>query len=83
LSAAGYVDLQRQNLRGRRPVRADRQLRTDEKHIRAQSAILDETLTAVFGVNHNHVFCTDVLFIRTENVVGARERAIAAKPYNA
>jgi len=27
-------------LRGRRPVRADRRLCTDEKHIRAQSAIL-------------------------------------------
>jgi hypothetical protein len=27
-------------LRGRKPVRADRRLRTDEKHIRAQSTIL-------------------------------------------
>jgi hypothetical protein len=30
-------------LRGREAVRADRRLRTDEKHIRAQSAILDKT----------------------------------------
>jgi hypothetical protein len=31
-------------LHGRRTVRADRRLRTDEKHIRTQSAILDKTL---------------------------------------
>jgi len=30
-------------LRGRKTVRADRRLRTDEKHIRAQSAILDKS----------------------------------------
>jgi len=36
----GYFELWRFNLRGRRPVRADHRLRTDEKHIRAQSAIL-------------------------------------------
>jgi hypothetical protein len=33
----------------------------------------------VLGVNHNRVFCTDVLFIRTENTVGARERAMVAR----
>jgi len=38
--AAGQIELWRSNLRGRRPVRADRRLRTDEKRIRAQSAIL-------------------------------------------
>jgi hypothetical protein len=27
---------------------------------------------------HNHVFGTDALFIRTKNMVGARERAMAA-----
>jgi hypothetical protein len=59
-------------LRGREAVRADRRLRTDEKHIRAQSAILNKTPNAVFGVNHNRAFCTDVLFIRTESTVGAR-----------
>jgi len=32
-------------LRGRETVRADRRLRTDEKHIRTQSAILDKTAT--------------------------------------
>ncbi|HEY5292597.1 MAG TPA: hypothetical protein VIJ43_09820 [Burkholderiales bacterium] len=44
-SVGGYIEQRRSNLRGRRPVRADRRLRTDEKHIRAQSAILDKTLT--------------------------------------
>ena len=38
-----YFELQFQGLRGRRPVHADRRLRTDEKHIRAQSAILDKS----------------------------------------
>jgi hypothetical protein len=37
------------------------------------------TSCAAFGVNHNRVFCTDALFIRTENAVGARERAMAAR----
>jgi hypothetical protein len=32
----------------------------------------------VFGVYKNRVFRTDVLFIRTENTVRARERAMAA-----
>ena len=35
-----YFELQHPSLRGRRPVRADHRLCTDEKHIRAQSAIL-------------------------------------------
>jgi len=35
-----YIELRRSNLRGRRPVRADRRLRTDEKYIRAQPTIL-------------------------------------------
>jgi hypothetical protein len=37
----GYIGRRRQNLRGRRPVRADRRLRTDQKAVRTQSAILD------------------------------------------
>jgi len=73
------VGLRRKSLRGRRPVRADRRLRTDEKHIRAQSAILDTTQPqAVIAFIHNRVFGTDALFIRTKNTVGARERAMAA-----
>jgi len=42
-NVGGYIEQQRSNLRGRRPVRADRRLRTDEKHIRAQSVILDKS----------------------------------------
>ena len=36
------AEMQRQNLRGRRPVRADRRLRTDDGAVRTQSAILDK-----------------------------------------
>ncbi|MBE0621870.1 MAG: hypothetical protein IH605_14855 [Burkholderiales bacterium] len=36
-------ELQRQDLRGRRPVRADHRLHADEKRIRAQAAILDRS----------------------------------------
>jgi len=35
-----HLGLQRSSLRGRPPVRADRRLWADEKHIRPQSAIL-------------------------------------------
>src|SRR5450759_3737887 len=41
----GQLELPRPLLRGRQPVRADHRLRTDEKHIRTQSAILDKTST--------------------------------------
>jgi hypothetical protein len=37
------IELRRPHLRGRRPVRADHRLCADEKHIRAQSAILDKS----------------------------------------
>ena len=43
LSAFAAAMQGRSNLRGRRPVRADRRLRTDKKHIRVQSTILYET----------------------------------------
>src|SRR3972149_5552770 len=46
-------------LRGRKAARADRGLRADEKHIRTQSAILDETPTPCWVFNHNRVFRTD------------------------
>jgi hypothetical protein len=36
----GYFELQRQNLRGRRPVRADHRLCADDEPVRTQSAIL-------------------------------------------
>jgi hypothetical protein len=47
----GYFELQRQNLRGRRPVRADRRLRTDEKRVRTQSAILTKRPRAYLGLS--------------------------------
>jgi hypothetical protein len=47
-------------------------LRTDEKHIRAQSTISHKSQPqAVVGFVHNRIFCTDALFIRTKNAVGA------------
>jgi hypothetical protein len=38
-----YFELRHPHLRGRRPVRADRRSRADEKRIRAQSTILKKT----------------------------------------
>ena len=45
------AEMHRQNLRGRRPVRADRRLRTDEKRVRAQSAIFIEIPRASLGLS--------------------------------
>jgi hypothetical protein len=65
-------------VRGRKTVRADHQLRADEKTIRAQSTILYESnpksslllsITVFFG--------TDVPLIRTKNTVGARSAQVA------
>ena len=42
LDVGEYFELPGQNLRGRRPVRADRRLRADDEPIRTQSAILDK-----------------------------------------
>jgi len=61
-------------LRGRKTVRADRRLRTDEKTIRAQSAILNETPTLSLFLTVT-AFSVRMFFIRTEKAVGARERA--------
>ena len=47
----GYFELQRQNLRSRRPGRADRRLCTDERHIRAQSAISNRSRKASLGLS--------------------------------
>jgi hypothetical protein len=35
---------------------------------------------AAFAVNNNRVFRSDALFIRTENVVGARSAQVSQKP---
>jgi len=45
------AEMQRQILRGRRPVRADRRLCTDEKRVRTQSAILIRTPKASLGLS--------------------------------
>jgi hypothetical protein len=64
-------------LRGRRPVRADRRLRADEKRIRAQSTILYKNPPqTAFAFIPNRVFCTDALYIRTKNRVGARSAQV-------
>jgi hypothetical protein len=64
-------------LRGRKTVRADRRLRTDEKHIRAQSTILDKIQSqTVVAFIHNPVFRADVFFIRAEDRVGARSAQV-------
>jgi hypothetical protein len=42
------------------------------KAIRSQSAILYKNPTLCWDVNRNRVSCTDALFIRAENTVGAR-----------
>ena len=46
-----HPELHRQNLRGRRPVRADHRLRADEKRVRTQSAILIKTPRASLGLS--------------------------------
>jgi hypothetical protein len=60
------------NLRGRRPVRADRRSRTDDETVRTQSAILDKTPKTAFAFINNRVFGADTFFIRAESMVGAR-----------
>ncbi|MBE0626301.1 MAG: hypothetical protein IH606_15945 [Burkholderiales bacterium] len=59
------------SLRGRKTVRADRRLRTDDEPIRARSAILDNSNPKPGFIN-NRIFHTDVLLIRMENTFGAR-----------
>jgi len=50
-------------------------LRTDEKHIRAQSTILYKSQT-VFAFIHNRVFGADEKRIRTKNTVMDKNRNI-------
>jgi len=77
LCAGRSIELPRSILRGRRPVRADRRLRTDKERIRAQSAISHKGKPqAVVAFIHNRVFRTDAFFIRTENPVGARSAQV-------
>jgi hypothetical protein len=67
-------------LRGRKSVRADRRLRTDDEPIRTQSAILDKnnpTLVLFFSIT---VFPVRIVFIRTRNTVGARSAQGLSSP---
>jgi hypothetical protein len=50
----------------------------DEKHIRTQSAILDKSKPKPLLLLSKTVFLVRMVFIRTKNRVGARERAMAA-----
>jgi hypothetical protein len=65
-------------LRGRKAVRADRRLRTDEKAIRAQATILHKNNPKSALVLNLTGFSVRMFFIRTENPVGAR----SARPKN-
>jgi hypothetical protein len=72
-----YFPLWHQLLRGRRPVRADHRLRTDEKHIRAPSAIWYKTNPqAVLVFNHNRVFLCGWFLSAQKNTVGARSAQV-------
>jgi len=68
--------LLRIRLRGRRPVRADPRLRTDEKHIRAQSRISEKSQLKPQVLLSITAFSVRMLFIRTQNVVGARSAQV-------
>jgi hypothetical protein len=62
-------------LRGRKTVRADRRLRTDEKAIRAQSTISNENRMPSFLLTIT-AFSVRMFLIRTENAVRARSAQV-------
>jgi hypothetical protein len=63
-------------LRGREAVRADRRLRTDEKRIRAQSTISYKRNPKPSLFLSITAFSVRMVFIRTENAVGARSAQV-------
>jgi len=67
-------------LRGRKAVRADRRLGTDEKAIRAQSTISHKNPAPALFLTLPE-FSERMLLIRTENPVGARSAQI--RPWHA
>ena len=72
-NAARYPDGQRpKNLRGREAVRADRRWRADDEAIRTPSAILCEDNPKPALPLIITAFFARMLFMRAENVVGAR-----------
>jgi len=64
------------NLRGRKAVRADRQLRTDEEAIRTQLTILCKSHPKPHSLLSITVFFGRMSFIRTKNTVGARSAQV-------
>jgi hypothetical protein len=64
-----------ENLRGRKTVRADRRLRTDEKHIRAQSAILDKSDPKALLLSFKTVCLVRMCLLSVPNKRLARESA--------
>src|SRR5450756_2018422 len=64
------------SLRGRKTVRADPRLRTDEKAIRAQSRILCKSNPDPVLFFPITVFLLRMVFIRNKNTVGARSAQI-------
>jgi len=63
-------------LRGRKAVRADHRLRTDEKTIRAQSAILYKNNPKLLLLLSITMFLVRMVSIRTKNMVGARSAQV-------
>jgi len=63
-------------LRGRKAVRADHRLRTDEKAIRAQSAILYKNNPKPLLLLSITMFLVRMVSIRTKNMVGARSAQV-------
>jgi len=66
------AELQSAILRGRKAVRADHRLRTDDEAIRTQSAILDKNLQQCFLFLSITLFFARMVSIRAKNRVGAR-----------
>ena len=80
MDAGRYFKRSRLNLRGRRPVRADHRLPADEKHIRAQSAILDKSkIEAARAFINNRVFVR-MCFSSVRKHGWRAERAMLALP---
>jgi hypothetical protein len=62
MGVGGNFGMRRPGLRERRPVRADHRLRADEKRIRAQSAILDDSKTKPLSLLSKTVFLVRMRF---------------------
>ena len=65
-------------LRGRKTVRADHRLRTDEEAIRVQSAILYKNYPKPLSVLSKTLFLVRMVFIRSKNTVGAPSAQVSS-----